>query len=62
MKKIKYEKPIVQRLGYDNELAVGACGAGGNHLTDCLAGARANNCTTGGSVGTCTKGTGPPAS
>jgi hypothetical protein len=62
MKKIKYEKPVVQRLGYDNELAVGACVGGSGFLTDCAVGSKAVNCAAGPQVSTCTKGTGPPAS
>ncbi len=63
MKKTKYEKPIVQRLGYDSELAVGACVAGSGEKPACSPnGNRAGACTNGNNVGTCTNGTGPPPS
>jgi hypothetical protein len=62
-KKTKYEKPIVQKLGYDGELAVGACTNGGGFKTACSpSGNRALACTGGSDVGTCTAGTGPPPS
>jgi hypothetical protein len=62
MKKVKYEKPIVQRLGYDSEVAVGTCVSGGGFKISCTTGNRAVGCNTGNSIGTCTNGTGPPPS
>ncbi len=62
MKKTKYEKPMVLKLGYDTELALGACVGGGQFATSCAGGKRAVGCSVGQSVGTCTNGGGPPAS
>ncbi|MEJ2363929.1 MAG: hypothetical protein P8075_10255 [Deltaproteobacteria bacterium] len=62
MKKTKYEKPMVLKLGYDTELVFGDCGGGGGVATDCANGKRAGGCNVGQNVGTCTNGNGPPAS
>ena len=62
MKKAKYEKPMVLKLGYDTELAFGACVGGGGVAPNCATGKRAGGCSAGTAVGTCTNGNTPPAS
>jgi hypothetical protein len=54
MKKVKYEKPVVRRLGYDSRVMGIYCIAGSkaNTLGNCNAGTRAHfTCTGGGQVG-----------
>lgn len=62
MKKTKYEKPMVLKLGYDAELALGACGGGGQFAPTCANGKKAAGCSAGQTIGTCTAGMTPPAS
>ena len=50
MKKIKYEKPIVRRLGYDSELVSGICNNGGGFTSGCGKGNKAEACTQGTTV------------
>ena len=47
MKKIKYEKPIVRRLGYDREVVAGICSGGGGFSTLCGKGQKAETCAQG---------------
>jgi hypothetical protein len=53
---------MVLKLGYDTELAFGACGGGGGVAPNCAGGKRAGGCSGGTAVGTCTNGGTPPAS
>ena len=50
MKKIKYEKPVVRRLGYDSEVVAGTCLAGGGFSSGCGKGNKAESCTQGTTV------------
>ena len=50
MKKIKYEKPVVRRLGYGSELVSGVCNNGGGFSAVCGKGNKANTCTQGQTV------------
>ena len=50
MKKIKYEKPIVRRLGYDSKIVAGMCNVGPNFALGCGKGQRAETCTQGTTV------------
>ena len=50
MKKIKYEKPIVRRLGYDSEVVAGTCLSGPGFAAGCGKGNKAETCTQGTSV------------
>lgn len=47
MKKMKYEKPIVRRLGYDSEVVAGICNNGGGFSPGCGKGNKAETCTQG---------------
>lgn len=56
-KKTKYEKPKLLRLGYDEEVAVGACGVGNGVKANCSPnGNKANACSVGGSYTPCAAG------
>jgi hypothetical protein len=50
MKQIKYEKPIIRRLGYDRELVSGICNSGGGFKPGCGKGNKAETCTQGTNV------------
>jgi len=50
MRKIKYEKPIVRRLGYDSEVVAGTCLNGGGFRPGCGKGNKAETCTQGTTV------------
>jgi hypothetical protein len=50
MKKIKYEKPIVRRLGYDSEVVAGICNTGPGFASGCGKGNKAETCTQGTTV------------
>ena len=61
-KKTKYEKPKLLRLGYDEELAVGACSAGTGVKPTCNPnGNKADACGVGGNYSPCAAG-GTPVS
>ncbi|MEJ2232923.1 MAG: hypothetical protein P8X67_03265 [Syntrophobacterales bacterium] len=48
--KLKYEKPIIKRLGYEGKVVEGACDKGPGFKVSCAAGPRATNCTGGTTV------------
>lgn len=50
MKKIKYEKPVIRKLGYDNDLVGGICNAGPGFKAACGKGNKAETCTQGTTV------------
>lgn len=50
MKKIRYEKPILRRLGYDSELVAGICNSGGGFKSGCGKGNKAETCAQGTTV------------
>jgi len=47
MKKIKYEKPILRRLGYEGKVVEGACNKGPGFKDSCTAGPNATTCSAG---------------
>ena len=47
MKKVKYEKPILKRLGYEGKVVEGDCDKGPGFKLSCTAGPRATNCVSG---------------
>ena len=47
MKKGKYEKPILKRLGYEGKVVVGACDKGPGFKPSCAAGPNATTCSAG---------------
>ena len=48
--KLKYEKPIIKRLGYEGKVVEGLCDKGPGFKATCIAGPRATNCTGGTTV------------
>ena len=59
-KKTKYEKPKLLRLGYDEEVAMGACGVGNGVKASCSPnGNKADACSVGGNYLPCTAGGSP---
>ena len=48
--KLKYEKPIIKRLGYEGKVVEGACNKGPGFKATCTAGPRATNCAGGTTV------------
>jgi len=60
MNKTKYEKPKLLKLGYDDEVAVGACDFGNGVQGSCSPnGNKANACGPGGNYMPCTNGQAP---
>jgi hypothetical protein len=58
--KTKYEKPKLLKLGYDDEVAVGACDVGNGVKTTCNPnGNKADACGPGGIYMPCTNGQAP---
>lgn len=47
MKKLKYEKPIITKLGYEGKVVQGNCDKGPGFKVSCAAGPRATNCIAG---------------
>jgi len=47
MKKVKYEKPILKRLGYEGKVVAGACDKGPGFKPSCAAGPNATTCSAG---------------
>ena len=58
--KTKYEKPKLLKLGYDDEVAVGACDVGNGVKPSCSPnGNKADACSVGGNYMPCTGGSAP---
>ena len=58
--KTKYEKPKLLKLGYDDEVALGSCIAGGGNKASCSPnGNKADACGPGGNYTPCTAGPTP---
>jgi hypothetical protein len=47
MKKVKYEKPILKRLGYEGKVVEGGCDKGPGFKDLCTAGPNATTCSAG---------------
>lgn len=47
MKKVKYEKPIIRKLGYEGKMVEGACNKGPGFKASCAAGPNATTCSAG---------------
>ena len=45
--KLKYEKPIIKKLGYEGKVVQGNCDKGPGFKVNCTAGPRANSCAAG---------------
>ena len=45
--KLKYEKPIIKRLGYEGKVVEGACNKGPGFKDLCTAGPNATTCSVG---------------
>ena len=59
-KKTKYEKPKLLKLGYDDEVAVGACNNGSNVRPNCSPnGNKADACGPGSNYSPCAAGPTP---
>jgi hypothetical protein len=50
MKKVKYEKPIIERLGYEGKVVEGYCDKGNGFKDLCTAGPNATTCSQGNSA------------